>query len=154
MQRRKTGKISIFSSLDIIFDFLTSWVENSNQVLTWNRYQIESECWNQVFKLSQKIDIEYLSRVRRLISKLNLMISLEKTWMNKINLVIDMQIDFFRFSNFNSTSQKSIALFSSNKSIMKQKSLTFTHILKRSFTFVTSQFSQKSLSFSQKKSSI
>jgi len=65
-----------------------------------------------------------------------------------------MQIDSFRFSNFNSTSQKSIALFSSNKSIMKQKSLTSTHILKRSFTFVTSQFSQKSLSFSQKKSSI
>jgi len=32
--------------------------------------------------------------------------------------------------------------------------LTSTHILKRSFTFVTSQFSQKSLSFSQKKSSI
>ncbi len=67
---------------------------------------------------------------------------LEKTWMNKINLVIDMQIDFLRFSNFNFTSQKSIALFSSNKSITKRKSLTSTHILKRSFTFVTSQFSQ------------
>ncbi len=74
---------------------------------------------------------------------------LEKTWMNKIDLVIDMQIDFLRFSNFNSTSQKSIALFSSNKSIMKRKSLTSTHILKRSFTFVTSQLSQKSLSFRQ-----
>jgi len=80
--------------------------------------------------------------------------NLEKTWMNKIDLVIDMQIDFLRFSDFNSTSQKSIALFSSNKSITKQKSLTSTSILKRSFTFVTSQFSQKSLSFSQKKSSI
>ncbi len=32
---------------------------------------------------------------------------------------------------------------------MKQKSLTFTHILKKSFTFVTSQFSSKSLSFNQ-----
>ncbi len=74
--------------------------------------------------------------------------------MNKIDLVIDMRIDFLRFSNFNSTSQKSIALFSSNKSITKQKSLTSTHILKRSFTSITSQFSQKSLSFSQKKSSI
>ncbi len=62
--------------------------------------------------------------------------------MNKINLVIDMRIDSLRFSNFNSTSQKSIALFSSNKSIMKRKSLTSTHILKRSFTFVTSQISQ------------
>ena len=67
---------------------------------------------------------------------------LEKTWMNKINLVIDMQINFLRFLNFNSTSQKLIALFLSNKSIMKWKSLTSTYILKRSFTFVTSQFSQ------------
>jgi len=74
--------------------------------------------------------------------------------MNKIDLVIDMRIDFLRFSNFNSTSQKSITLLSSNKSITKQKSLTSTHILKRSFTSITSQFSQKSLSFSQKKSSI
>ncbi len=62
---------------------------------------------------------------------------LEKTWMNKINLVIDMQINSLRFSNFNSTIQKLIALFLSNKSITKQKSLTFTHILKRFFTFVT-----------------
>ncbi len=73
---------------------------------------------------------------------------LEKTWMNKINLVIDMQIDFLRFSNF-TLNQKSIVLFTSNKTIMKQKSLTSTHILKRFFTFVTSQSRQKSLSFSQ-----
>ncbi len=78
---------------------------------------------------------------------------LEKTWMNKIDLIINMQIDFLRFLNFTS-SQKSIVLLSSHKTIMKQKSLTSTHILKRFFTFVTSQFSQKSLSFSQKKSSI
>ncbi len=71
---------------------------------------------------------------------------LEKTWMNKINLVIDMRIDFLWFSNFTS-SQKSIILLSSNKTITKQKSLTSTHILKRSFT--TSQLSLKSLSFSQ-----
>ncbi len=71
---------------------------------------------------------------------------LEKTWMNKIDLVIDMRINFLRFSNFIS-SQKSIVLLSSNKTITKQKSLTSTHILKRSFT--TSQFSLKSLSFSQ-----
>ena len=68
--------------------------------------------------------------------------------MNKIDLVIDMQIDFLRFSNFIS-SQKSIVLLSSHRTITKQKSLTSTHILKRSFTFVTSQFSQKLLSFSQ-----
>ncbi len=73
---------------------------------------------------------------------------LEKTWMNKINLVINMQINFLRFSNF-TPSQKSIVLLSSNKTITKRKSLTSTHILKRSFTFVTSQLSQKSFSFSQ-----
>jgi len=73
--------------------------------------------------------------------------------MNKIDLVINMQIDFLRFSNF-IPSQKSIVLLSSHRTITKQKSLTSTHILKRSFTFVTSQFSQKSFSFSQKKSLI
>ncbi len=77
---------------------------------------------------------------------------LEKTWMNKINLVIDMQINFLWFSNFNSTSQKSIALFSSNKLITKRKSLTFTHILKRFFTFITSQFSQNKKFIEQLKS--
>ncbi len=71
---------------------------------------------------------------------------LEKTWMNKINLVIDMQINFLRFSNFTSN-QKSIVLLTSNKTITKQKNLTSTYILKRSFT--TSQPSLKSLSFSQ-----
>ncbi len=71
---------------------------------------------------------------------------LEKTWMNKINLVIDMQINFLRFLNF-TLNLKSIVLLTSNKTITKQKSLTSTHILKRSFTIF--QFSLKSLSFSQ-----
>ncbi len=71
---------------------------------------------------------------------------LEKTWMNKIDLVIDMQIDFLRFSNF-TLNLKSIVLLTSNKITTKQKSLTSTHILKRSFTI--SQPSLKSLSFSQ-----
>ncbi len=75
---------------------------------------------------------------------------LEKTWMNKINLVIDMWINFLRFSIFIS-SQKSIILLTSNKIIMKQKSLTSTQILRRSFTFIISQLSQKSLSFDQLK---
>ncbi len=66
--------------------------------------------------------------------------------MNKIDLVIDMQIDFLQFSNFTS-SQKSIVLLSSNKTITKQKSLTSTHILKKSFT--TSQLSLKSLFFNE-----
>ncbi len=71
---------------------------------------------------------------------------LEKIWMNKIDLVIDMWINFLRFSNFILNS-KSIVLLTSNKTTTKQKSLTSTHILKRSFTI--SQLSLKSLSFSQ-----
>ncbi len=71
---------------------------------------------------------------------------LEKTWMNKISLVIDMQIDFLRFSNF-TLNLKSIVLFTSNKTTTKQKSLTSTHILKRSFTIF--QLSLKSFFFSQ-----
>ncbi len=66
--------------------------------------------------------------------------------MNKINLVIDMQINFLRFLNFISN-HKLIVLLTSNKIIMKQKSLISTHILKRFFT--TSQLSLKSLSFNQ-----
>ncbi len=62
--------------------------------------------------------------------------------MNKINLVINMQIDFLQFSNFNSFISKSIVLLSSHRIILKQKSLTSTHILKRSTTFITSSFSQ------------
>ncbi len=63
-------------TFDVIFDFLMSQVKNSNRVSIWSWYQIESECWNWVFELSQKIDIEYLNWIRRLILKLNLMISL------------------------------------------------------------------------------
>ncbi len=66
--------------------------------------------------------------------------------MNKINLVIDMQIDFLQFSIF-IFNHKLIVLLTSNKTITKQKSLTFTHILKRSFS--TFQLSLKSLSFNQ-----
>ena len=68
--------------------------------------------------------------------------------MNKINLVIDMQINFLRFSNLIS-SQKSIVLFSSNKTITKQKSLTSTQILKRSLSSVVTRLSEKSASFSK-----
>ncbi len=71
---------------------------------------------------------------------------LEKIWMNKINIVIDMQTDFLWFSNF-TLNLKSIVLLTSNKTTTKQKSLTSTHILKRFFTI--SQLSLKSFSFSQ-----
>ncbi len=73
-------------------------------------------------------------------------IILEKTWMNKTDLVIDMQIDSLQFSNFNS---HLTVLFLNKRTTLKQKSLTSTHILKRSFTSVTFQSSKKSFSFSQ-----
>ena len=73
-------------------------------------------------------------------------IILGKTWMNKTDLVIDMQIDSLQFPNFNS---RSTVFFLSERTTLKQKSLTSTHILKRSFTSVTSQSSQKSFSFNQ-----
>ncbi len=66
--------------------------------------------------------------------------------MNKNDLVIDMQINFLQFLNFTLNS-KLIVLLTSNKITMKQKSLTSTHILKKSFTIF--QLSLKSLSFSQ-----
>ncbi len=59
-----------------------------------------------------------------------------------------MQINFLRFSNLIS-SQKSIVLFSSNKTITKQKSLTSTQILKRSLSSVVTRLSEKSASFSK-----
>ncbi len=51
--------------------------------------------------------------------------------MNKINLIINMRIDFLRFSNFNSI-PKLIVLLINNELIIKQKSLISIHILKRS----------------------
>ncbi len=72
----------------------------------------------------------------------------EKTWMNKIDLVIDMWINFLQFSNFTS-SQKLIVLFSSNKTITKQKSLNSTQILKRSTSSVVTRLSEKSSSFNK-----
>ncbi len=44
---------------------------------------------------------------------------LEKTWMNKIDLVINIWINFLRFLNFNSFISKLIILFSSHKTISK-----------------------------------
>ncbi len=100
-----------------------------------------------VIYLNLTVQDHTIDTASMLITQLNqYQMILKKTWMNKINLVIDMQIDFLWFLNFISN-QKLIVLLTSNKTITKQKSLTSTHILKRSFT--TSQLSLKSLSFSQ-----
>ncbi len=38
-----------------------SWVKNLNSDSTQDQYQVKSQDWYQVFKLSHEIDIEYLS---------------------------------------------------------------------------------------------
>ena len=38
MQKQKTGKISIFNSLDVIFDCLTSQVESADSDSAWDWY--------------------------------------------------------------------------------------------------------------------
>jgi len=57
--------------------------------------------------------------------------------MNKINLVITMQINFLRFLNITS-SQKLIILLLSTKLTTKLTSLNFTRILKRFIIFAAS----------------
>ena len=59
MLKQKTGKISIFNSLYVIFNCLMSWIENSNSDSTQDWYWVESWNWYRVFKLSHDIDIEY-----------------------------------------------------------------------------------------------
>ncbi len=61
-------------------------------------------------------------------------------------LIIDIWIDFLQFLNFNS---RLTVLLSSEKTIIKQKSLTSTYILKRSSSSVITQLSEKSFSFSK-----
>ncbi len=58
MQRRKTGKISIFSSLDVIFNCLMSRVESASFDSTWDQYQVELRCLTQVFKSSQDVQLK------------------------------------------------------------------------------------------------
>jgi len=48
-------------TFNIIFNCLTSWVENSNSNLTWDWYWVESQDWYWVFESSHDIDIKYLN---------------------------------------------------------------------------------------------
>jgi len=78
---------------------------------------------------------------------------LEKTWMNKIEMTIDMKDDCFQFSSFEAHIKASIKAHStilSNKKIaIEQKSSISTQILKRSTSSVVTQLSEKSSSFSK-----
>ncbi len=78
---------------------------------------------------------------------------LEKTWMNKIEVTIDMRDDHLQFSSFKTSIKASIKAHStvllSKKIAIEQKSLIFTQILKRFISSVVTQLSEKSSSFSK-----
>ncbi len=77
---------------------------------------------------------------------------LEKTWMNKIEMTIDMKDDHLQFSSFEAhikTSIKAHSIVLLNKKIaIEQKSSISTQILKKSISSVVTQLSKKSSSFS------
>ncbi len=79
---------------------------------------------------------------------------LEKTWMNKIEMTIDMRDDRLQFSSFEAHIKASIKAHSTLLSVIKkiaieQKSSTLTQILKRSISSVVTRLSEKSFSFSK-----
>ncbi len=78
---------------------------------------------------------------------------LEKTWMNKIKMTIDMKDNCLQFSSFNIHIKAFIkahsTVLSSKKIAIEQKSSIFTQILKRFISSVVTQLSEKSSSFSK-----
>ncbi len=92
--------------------------------------------------------------VSMLITQLNQhQMILEKTWMNKIEVMIDMRNDRLQFSSFEAHIKASIkahsTVLSSKKIAIEQKSSTSTQILKRSISSVVTRLSEKSSSFSK-----
>ncbi len=80
-------------------------------------------------------------------------IILEKTWMNKIEMTIDMKDNHLQFSSFETHIKASIkahsTVLSSKKILIEQKSLIFIQILKRFISSVVTRLSEKSSSFSK-----
>ncbi len=78
---------------------------------------------------------------------------LEKTWMNKIEMTIDMKDDLLQFSSFETHIKAFIkahlTVLSSKKIAIEQKSLISTQILKRFISSIITQLSEKSSSFSK-----
>ncbi len=75
---------------------------------------------------------------------------LEKTWMNKIEITIDMRNDRLQFSDSKThIDASSISLSVLKKIAIEQKSSISTQILKRSISSVVIQLSEKSSLFSQ-----
>ncbi len=92
--------------------------------------------------------------VSMLITQLNQhQMILEKTWMNKIEMTIDMKDDHLQFSSFKAYIKAFIkahsTVLSSKKIMIEQKSSIFIQILKRFISSVIIQLSEKSFSFSK-----
>jgi len=77
-------------------------------------------------------------------------IILEKTWMNKIKVTIDMRNDRLQFSDSKThINASSISLSVIKKIAIEQKSSTSTQILKRFISSVVTRLSEKSSSFNK-----
>ncbi len=78
---------------------------------------------------------------------------LEKTWMNKIEMTIDMRNNHLQFYSFEAYIKASIkahlTVLSSKKIAIEQKSSISTQILKKSISSVVTQLSEKLSSFSR-----
>ncbi len=78
---------------------------------------------------------------------------LEKTWMNKIKMIIDMKDDHLQFSSFEAYIKAFIkahsTVLSSKKIVIEQKSSTSTQILKRFISSVITWLSEKSSLFNK-----
>ncbi len=74
----------------------------------------------------------------------------EKTWMNKIEIMIDMRNNHLQFSDSKiHIDTSSVSLSVIKKILIEQKSSIFTQILKRFISSVVTQLSKKSSSFSK-----
>ncbi len=78
MQKQKTGKISIFNSLDVKLKFLTNWIELTQ--FSVKSSHVELKIWATQLESSWKCEQfdSILIRVQNVNSKLDLMISLIK----------------------------------------------------------------------------
>ncbi len=95
---------------------------------------------------------DYMKRfVSMLITRLNQhQMILEKTWMNKIEITIDMKDDHLQFSDSKThIDASSTSLSVLKKIVIEQRSSISTQILKRSTSSVVTRLSEKSSSFSK-----
>ena len=76
MQKQKTGKISIFNSLDVKLEFLMSWVKLTQFLVESSHVKLKiCSIWLELSWKCEQLDFK-LSRIQNVNSKFNLMISL------------------------------------------------------------------------------